>query len=167
MNPFVAIERKESQLEELISLAEDVSGKIDSLSENRNSFVLNVSLTIAISVIAIFIILQYSLMLKLTTNSLDVIFTTLIVFGIIITVFSIRKLNAAYKLNEEIENERFILGDLLNMIDSYKATQLNNSDAVKKAYFEMRLSRIAFGRAKFKNKKEATKKQLKPQPHNI
>jgi len=166
MNPFVAIERKESQLEELISLAEDVSGKIDNLSVERNDNILRASLIIIISVVVIFLTLQYSLTSELVTKNIDLIFIALLVFGIIALIISIRKLNIAYKLNQEIENERFILGDLLNMTDSYKAIQLINSDVVKKAYFEMRLSRIGFGRAKFKNKEEVTKKQLKPQTHN-
>lgn len=153
-------EKKEEQLVDLINLAEDISGDIKTMYEKKNRIVLAAFISIILSIILALFALNNTL-----PNNGEQIFTLsflLISISLGISIYSLKSLYDGLKLNKEIEYETYILGDLLNQIDSYKSLVIADSDLIKKAYIEMRLSRISFKHAKFKREAEAPQTRHTP-----
>ncbi len=155
------IERREGQLIDLINLADDVSVNIEMMRERKSRTALAASISIILSVILALFALNNTFL----TNQ-EQIFTLsflLVSISVGIIIYSLKSLYDAHKLDIEVEYEGYILGDLLNQIDSYKSLIMTaDTDPIKKSYIEMRLSRINFKHAKFKRGTKASRTKHAP-----
>ncbi len=147
------VDKKELELERFMTLAEDVSNKIGNLTFQKKITV--ASIVVSTIVCGLLIVLLYYLNQIEFLNTGGIIVTFALVF--IPSFFNIFKsLQSIKKINEDIERESYILGDLLNITDSYKEKRLDHNDAARKVYFDMRMSRIDFNHAKFKKQPQNT-----------
>ncbi len=147
------IDKKELELERFMNLAENVSNKIVFLTFQRKiAFA-----SIAFSVIVCVLSLVFFIYLLNSVESLSDILFVLSLFILIFTFYNVFKsLREIKKINQDIERESYMLGDLLNITDSYKEKRLDHNDAPRKVYFDMRMSRIDFTHAKFKKQAQNT-----------
>jgi ABC-type multidrug transport system fused ATPase/permease subunit len=146
-------EIQEKELEQLVSLAEEISSKIESLKKGYlgdQSFISpdrKESANILL-LFVFFIIGLYILFIELDMTRLGVLLIIFIVglfAGVIVMTIQLNsKKKRRYKLSTQITQEQKILGELLNMIHSYKELAYQDMSVVSRAVFEMRLNRIYF-----------------------
>jgi len=149
------ITRNELELDRFMTLAEDISRKIETLTEKRSRLITYATGLIILSGLIVGTLI-YGSQIGLFENHR--IFSN-ILSGILVLfclINAVKLLNITKKINQDIKHEAFILGDLLNITDSYKEKLLNRNDTAKKAYFDMRMSRIDFTQAKFKKQAQST-----------
>ena len=151
---------QEKELEQLVSLAEAISSKIEELKSMGSKGnktrdlreILNLcwfGVTIfAVAICAILAIREiYYFPLNPNNSSYKVISTFgFFILSLFIVIFRLRTIQSENdkKINTKIIQEQKILGELLNMIHSYKELAYQDMSVVSRAVFEMRLNRIHF-----------------------
>jgi len=149
------ISKKEDEVEDLIKLAEEVSTNIEKLYQNRSYLIISSFFSIIIIIFSFVILWDYVIGSKIG-NSFNVATQGFLWIIAAVAIFmSVRRINTAFQIKKKIELESNILGDLLNMIDGLKRN-LSDDSLIRKAYFDMRLSRINFKHAKFKKQPQNT-----------
>ena len=154
------IDKNEVQLEQFMALAEDVSNKIETLTTTRKRLMMYVGALIILSGLAIGIFIFGNQIEVFKDYKMYLVF--IYVFVSFCLFNAVKLLITANKIEQGIERESYMLGELLNITDSYKEKLIDQSDAVRKMYFDMRMSRIDFSHAKFK--KQPPSIQQKPVP---
>lgn len=163
------ISKKEDEIENLIGLAEEVSTNIEKLSQKRLYLFAGSAFSLILIPILAMVLFSYVIRLDINTQLNATMQVLLFATVIAIMFMSIRQIYSAIQIKKKIQLESNILGDLLNMIDSLKRN-LSDDSLIRKAYFDMRLSRINFNHAKFKKQAQNTPpirqeiKQSKPNP---
>ena len=149
------ISKKEDEVEDLIGLAEDVSTNIEKLSQKRLYVFVSSAFAFVLTPILAMVLFSYVIRLDINTQ-LNATMQVLLFATVIAVMFiSIRSIYSAFQIKKKIELESNILDDLLNMIDGLKRN-LSDDSLIRKAYFDMRLSRINFNHAKFKKQAQNT-----------
>ena len=149
------ISKKEDEVEDLIKLAEEVSTNIEKLYQNRSYLIISSFLSIIIIIFSFAVLWNYIIDSKIGDSFNAAIEGLLWIIAAVGIFMSVRRINTAFKIRKKIELESNILGDLLNMIDGLKRN-LSDDSLIRKAYFDMRLSRINFNHAKFKKQAQKT-----------
>jgi|GEM_PF-2048627 len=143
------ISRNENEVENFIKLAEEISANVESVYDKRRWLIISSLLILILASFTAFSIWRYFSIIESSVETLFLIKNLLSVLIIASFSIAVRRLYVAHKLIKNISIERYILGDLFNIIDSLKRS-LSDDSLMKKAYFDMRTSRINFTHAKFK-----------------
>lgn len=149
------ISKKEEEVEDLIGLAEEVSTNIEKLYQNRSYLIISSFFSIIITVFAFIVLWNYVIDSKIGNSFNAAIQGLLWIIAAVAIFISVRRINTGFQIKKKIQLESNILGDLLNMIDGLKRN-LSDDSLIRKAYFDMRLSRINFKHAKFKKQPQST-----------
>jgi len=161
------ISKKEDEVEDLIKLAEEVSTNIEKLSQRRLLLIISSVFALILTPILFMILFGYVIHLDINSHLDSVMQVLLFTTVIAVMLMSIRTIYNAFQIKKKIALESNILGDLLNMIDSLKRN-LSDDSLIRKAYFDMRLSRINFKHAKFKKQPQNTtsdkQETMQPKP---
>lgn len=129
----------EKELEQLVSLAEDVSEKIER-AERSHQYTTTITIVSLALLMTSFIYSLNELNLKLSEKRDN---TILLIVLTIVSVFLfyvfLRKQH--YK---RLDSEKVVLRNLLNLISTHKELAYGEMTVVSKAVFDMRLNRIKF-----------------------
>jgi len=150
---FRIAESKELQLEQYMSLSEDVSNKIDALISERSRLITYAVSWVIFSVLGTFI---YRSQVEMSGSQMLWLNTLLGIIMLFCIFNAVKLFFRSNKIKKDVERESYILGDLLNITDSYKRKIYRQSDSAKRVYFDMRMSRIDFTHAKFKKQPQNT-----------
>ena len=135
----VSNRQKVRELEDLIDLAVNVSSKIDQLSRQVSNNAIGIFLTLVLVMAALYVALLTDVFYE--ENKLY-----FAVGVVLIIVFSILNFMRSYFIIEktytQMNNERKILDNLLDLIHPFKETMMDELSIVKKATLEMKLNRI-------------------------
>ena len=148
---------QEKELEQLVSLAEAISSKIEELkdslatkeSKKRNWVDILLRSSFFLMLVNTFGDLNVETVDKNSPLFYPLLFVTtaaMILLLLSFTPFVSKKIQSENdkKINTKIIQEQKILGELLNMIHSYKELAYQDMSVVSRAVFEMRLNRIHF-----------------------
>ena len=152
---------QEKELEQLISLAEDISNKIDelknSIDDRGDTTSKRIKKLMPVAIIVTGFITMSYLVFEIGFNNSQLLrpifypFLVAIIIGIVLVLLinstfqnEISQPESVKKIKTKIVQEQKILGELLNMIHSHKELAYQDMSVVSRAVFEMRLNRIHF-----------------------
>ena len=131
----------EKELEQLVSLAEDVSEKVERVEQNR------LIVLVCSTIILILTMVLSVYFLRTIIYHYDGFFSMIIVpFFCIFIIIVVWSLTAGRK---KLNTEKIVLQDLLDLISTHKELAYREMTVVSKAVFDMRLNRIKFASKSF------------------
>ncbi len=141
-----------NELEELIKLAESVSGKIETLNNRRKKLLLTTIYTfISTALLLFFAFLAFIRQGSEFAQQYSILATVLFIAFTVFISYRILNANSEIKsVQSNLESESSIMLSLLDMIHAHKEITSSELSLVKRAIVEMRLSRIKFSGAKNK-----------------
>ena len=137
----------EKELEQLVSLAEDVSEKIERAERSR-LYISFAIMSVTVLLVTLLVYRSNELNLELYKKNSDIKVLIILLFLLVLAIFVLASLITILN-RKNLITEKIVLRGLLDLISTHKELAYGEMTVVSKAVFDMRLNRIKFSSKSF------------------